>query len=94
MINKNIFFLALLIVGANSIIAQSIVIKNATIYNGLDNSPFTGNILIEDGLIKKVSESLIQGDKVIDVNGKIVTPGFIASWDRNRDRRNWLIKRY
>ena len=78
MINKNIFFLALLIVGANSIIAQSIVIKNATIYNGLDNSPFTGNILIEDGLIKKVSESLIQGDKVIDVNGKIVTPGFIA----------------
>ena len=35
MINKNIFFLALLIVGANSIIAQSIVIKNATIYNGL-----------------------------------------------------------
>ena len=78
MINKNIFFLALLIVGANSIIAQSIVIKNATIYNGLDNSPFTGNILIEDGLIKKVSESLLQGDKVIDVNGKIVTPGFIA----------------
>jgi imidazolonepropionase-like amidohydrolase len=78
MINKNIFFLALLIVDANTIIAQSIVIKNATIYNGLDNSPFTGNILIEDGLIKKVSESLLQGDKVIDVNGKIVTPGFIA----------------
>ena len=79
MINKNIFFLAFLVLSVNSILAQSIVIKNATIYNGIDDNPFAGNILIEDGLIKKVSKSLIQGDKVIDVDGKIVTPGFIAS---------------
>jgi imidazolonepropionase-like amidohydrolase len=79
MINKNIFFLAFLVLSVNSILAQSIVIKNATIYNGIDDNPFAGHILIEDGLIKKVSKSLIQGDKVIDVDGKIVTPGFIAS---------------
>ena len=79
MINKNILFLALLIFSANTIFAQSIVIKNATIYNGIDDNPFSGNILIEDGLIKKVSKSLIQGDQVIDADGKIVTPGFIAS---------------
>ena len=79
MINKNIFFLAFLVLSVNSILAESIVIKNATIYNGIDDNPFSGNILIEDGLIKKVSKSLIQGDKVIDVDGKIVTPGFIAS---------------
>ena len=79
MINKDILFLALLIFSANTIFAQSIVIKNATIYNGIDDNPFSGNILIEDGLIKKVSKSLIQGDQVIDADGKIVTPGFIAS---------------
>ena len=79
MINKNILFLALLVFSANTIFAQSIVIKNATIYNGIDDNPFSGNILIEDGLIKKVSKSLIQGDQVIDADGKIVTPGFIAS---------------
>ena len=79
MINKNIFFSALLIFSINSMLAESIVIKNATIYNGLDDNPFTGNILIEDGLIKKVSKSLLQGSKVIDANGKIVTPGFIAA---------------
>jgi hypothetical protein len=53
MINKNIFFLAFLVLSVNSILAQSIVIKNATIYNGIDDNPFSGNILIEDGLIKK-----------------------------------------
>lgn len=79
MINKNIFFSALLIFSVNSMLAESIVIKNATVYNGLDDNPFTGNILIEDGLIKKVSKSLLQGSKVIDANGKIVTPGFIAA---------------
>ena len=79
MINKNIFFSALLIFSVNSMLAESIVIKNATLYNGLDDNPFTGNILIEDGLIKKVSKSLLQGSKVIDANGKIVTPGFIAA---------------
>ena len=51
MINKNIFFSALLIFSVISMLAESIVIKNATIYNGLDDNPFTGNILIEDGLI-------------------------------------------
>ena len=52
MINKNILFLALLVFSANTIFAQSIVIKNANIYNGIDDNPFNGNIFIEDGLIK------------------------------------------
>ena len=42
MINKNIFFLAFLVLSVNSILAQSIVIKNATIYNGIDDNPFAG----------------------------------------------------
>ena len=77
--NKNSFFLAFMIFNIHFITAQSIVIKNATIYNGIDDIPFSGNILIEDGLIKRVSESSLQADEILDVGGKIVTPGFIAS---------------
>ena len=59
--------------------AQSIVIKNATIYDGVKNSPFVGNILIDENKIKKISSSNLQADFVIDASGKIVTPGFIAT---------------
>ena len=77
--NKNLLFLTFMIFNIHFITAQSIVIKNATIYNGIDDIPFSGNILIEDGLIKRVSESSLQADEILDVGGKIVTPGFIAS---------------
>ena len=74
-----ILFSAALIFNIYTAEAQSIVIKNAMIYDGINDNAFSGNILIEDGLIKKVSQSSIQGDTVIDAEGKIVTPGFIAS---------------
>ena len=64
---------------AFSINAQTIVIKNATIYDGLNNSPFVGNILIDQNKIKKISTSNFQADLVIDASDKIVTPGFIAT---------------
>ena len=59
--------------------AQSTVIKNATIYDGVNNSPFVGNILIDQNKIKKISTSNLQADFVIDASKKIVTPGFIAT---------------
>ena len=64
---------------AFSVNAQTIVIKNATIYDGLNNSPFVGNILIDQNKIKKISTSNLQADLVIDASDKIVTPGFIAT---------------
>jgi len=64
---------------AFSVNAQTIVIKNATIYDGLNNSPFVGNILIDQNKIKKISSSNLQADLVIDASDKIVTPGFIAT---------------
>ena len=64
---------------AFSVNAQTIVIKNATIYDGLNNSPFVGNILIDQNKIKKISTSNFQADLVIDASDKIVTPGFIAT---------------
>ena len=81
---KNIFLTSLLTFNIYFLQAENIVIKNATIYNGIDNEPFVGNILIEDGMIKRVSVSSIQGDKVIDASGKIVTPGFHRSRHGNR----------
>ena len=48
----SIFGYALIAFSAN---AQSIVIKNATIYDGINNSPFVGNILIDQNKISKVS---------------------------------------
>jgi|TARA_B110000116_G_scaffold129002_1_gene111925 imidazolonepropionase-like amidohydrolase len=74
-----ILFSAALIFNIYIVEAQSIVIKNAMIYDGMNDDAFSGNILIEEGVIKKVSQSSIQGDTVIDAGGKIVTPGFIAS---------------
>ncbi|MDB2582297.1 amidohydrolase family protein [Gammaproteobacteria bacterium] len=74
-----ILFSAALIFNIYIIEAQSIVIKNALIFDGINDNAFTGNILIEDGVIKKVSKSSIQGDTIIDAEGKIVTPGFIVS---------------
>ena len=74
-----ILFSAALIFNIYIVEAQSIVIKNAMIYDGMNDDAFSGNILIEEGVIKKVSQSSIQGDTVIDAEGKIVTPGFIAS---------------
>ncbi len=80
MIKHKILLVSLLIFSnSNPLEAESIVIKNATIFDGIVDSSFNGHILIKDGYIKKISKSsMIQGDKVIDVKGQIVTPGLIA----------------
>ena len=76
---KILLVLSLIFFNSNFLEAKSIVIKNATIFDGIEDSSYNGHILIEDGYIKKISKSsMIQGDKVIDVKGKIVTPGLIA----------------
>ena len=76
---KKLIALSLIFFNSSILEAESIVIKNATIFDGVENSSYKGHILIENGFIKKLSKSsMIQGDNVIDVKGKIVTPGLIA----------------
>ena len=76
---KILIALSFILFNSSYLEAERIVIKNATIYDGIDDSSYNGHILIENGLIKKLSKSsAIQGDIVIDVEGKIVTPGLIA----------------
>jgi imidazolonepropionase-like amidohydrolase len=76
---KILIVLSLIFFNSSLLEAKSIVIKNATIFDGIEDSSYNGHILIKDGYIKKISKSsMIQADKVIDVKGKIVTPGLIA----------------
>ena len=71
--------LALFILFIGSVHSESVLIKNATIYDGKNNDPFIGNVLIEGDKISMVSKSNLRGDIVIDASGKIVTPGIIAT---------------
>ena len=73
-----IFGYVLIAFAANTI-ADNILIKNATIYDGNKNEPYQGNILIDGKVIKRVSPNDMQGDFIIDASGMIVTPGLIAT---------------
>lgn len=54
------------------------LIKNGTIYNGIDTVAFNADILIENGQIQQIGKSLCCEDcEVIDAAGCCVTPGFI-----------------
>ena len=76
---KNFFKFFFFLFFITHIYSQTILIKNGTIYDGENNDPFVGNILIEDEFISRVSSNSIQGDFVIDATGMIITPGLIAT---------------
>ena len=68
-----------LIIFANSIGAEEVLITNANIYDGKSEDPFISNIYIKNGKIKNISNNLFDVEYVIDASGMIVTPGFIAT---------------
>jgi len=71
------FFLVLLSLTAQ---AQSILIENVRVFNGVDPNLRSGHVLVEDGLIKRVSSAAIEaaGDTlVIDGGNRVLSPGFI-----------------
>ena len=57
-----------------------LVIKNGMILDVKNSQYINGDISIENGKIKEIKKEIeIQSeDKVIDAQGKIVTPGFIS----------------
>ena len=73
------YFATFLIIFANSIGADEVLITNANIYDGKSDDPFIGNIYIKNGKIKNISNNLFDVENVIDASGMIVTPGFIAT---------------
>lgn len=70
------------------------LIKNGVIWDGLGKKPYAADILIENGMIKKIAPNIKNDNaEVIDVQGCMVLPGFIDSlniygcrgpgWDSN-----------
>lgn len=74
--NATFFTLMLFNIVVNS---ESTLIQNVTIFDGKNNEPFVGNVLIDDNKISKVSTSSLRGDLVINGTGKILTPGIIST---------------
>lgn len=63
----------------NQSIMNAYIIANGLVFDGTPNPARQANILVEDGIISKISEQPINHPtaKVVDATGKWVTPGFI-----------------
>ena len=56
----------------------TILLKNGIVYDGLGNPGIAGDVLIKDDKIEKVGSPEGAGaDQVIDVEGKVICPGFV-----------------
>ena len=54
-----------------------IVFVNGLIIDGTGKSAYRADIAIADGIIKKIGKITKQGKIVVDIEGKIISPGFI-----------------
>ena len=59
------------------------LIKQGQIYNGIDEEPWTGDILIKNGKIAKLGDfiegRIINDARIIDATGLRVYPGFVEA---------------
>lgn len=60
-----------------------ILIKQGQIYNGIEEEPWTGDILIKNGKIEKLAEiiegRIVNDAEIIDATGLNVYPGFVEA---------------
>mgnify|MGYP001372187819 FL=1 len=70
----------LLLIISNFILSESVLFKNASIYTGESKQLLKGHDLyVVDGKISDIGINLeVPADKVLNVDGKIITAGFIA----------------
>src|SRR4051812_4568620 len=73
--------------------AHDLVIRGGTIVDGTGDERFSGDVAVDDGVISEVGGRL-EGDRIIDADGAIVTPGWVdvhthydgqATWDDQLD---------
>ena len=60
--------------------AESVLIHDVRIFNGVDSTLTAGNVLVEDGIIARVSrDSIAVGDDALIIDGanRVLSPGFI-----------------
>ena len=54
------------------------ILKNGLIVDGTGKKPFIGSVILKDGKISELTENVdFDGENVIDVEGKVIAPGFI-----------------
>ena len=63
----------------DNIIMKTFLIKNGKIIDGTGNPWFKGDLLIDEGKIKKIAPNIQNedADEVIDASNLVVSPGFI-----------------
>ena len=63
---------------------MAVLLKNALIYDGSGQAPFTGDVLLEGDRIARVGGHVDEpADTVIDLTGKSIAPGFIDGHSHN-----------
>ncbi|WP_213608011.1 amidohydrolase family protein [Pseudoalteromonas sp.] len=68
------------LLASGAVSAQSLAIINATLHTATEQGILeSASIVINDGKITAINPDNVKADKIIDAQGKIVTPGFIAS---------------
>ena len=68
------------LLASGAVNAQSLAIINATIHTSTEQGVLEGaSIVMDNGKITAINPAEVSADEIIDANGKIVTPGFIAS---------------
>lgn len=58
---------------------HDLLIRNATIYDGLGGVPYTADLAVADGKIAAIGEELGPAEEVIDADGLSLMPGIIDS---------------
>ncbi|MEM7020929.1 MAG: amidohydrolase family protein, partial [Pseudomonadota bacterium] len=75
-----------------------VVIRGGQIIDGSGQTPFEGDVALQDGKVAAVGEVSGQGKREIDANGALVTPGFVdihthydgqATWDNCLAPSSW-----
>ena len=57
---------------------KTTLIKNGTVYDGPGNPGRRADVLLSDGKVAAIADSLPESaDIIIDATGKTVTPGFV-----------------
>ncbi len=56
-----------------------LLIKNGLIHDAVNPEPYAGDILIEDGKIKKIGTDITAEAEVIDAAGRNIYPGFVEA---------------
>jgi len=79
-----IYFVVIFMISSFSVFADyDYILKNGIIHNGLGDKAVVRDLAIEGGKIVKIGRITQPAKKIIDVSGKIVSPGWIDMMDQS-----------